>query len=394
MNEYDGELPPRNPVFSTELDRLLDLDRADLGVPEHPGLWERLRADRRPVARRGLLCPTCLDARPGRPEWMYLSLRQGRRIAGHHNPRRRAHHEPRRAEREAYQERYARAAARDGHAVEIEPRAADGRCRAAVLVTGADGRRFGFEPQLSYVSARFVRRRDRIARQDGITAVWHTVDPKAPLIDRVPWARTDDLPAQAIREGRDLLVRGGVRRLRLLKCDHTAPGPCPVRGGGRCHRWHPNWEVLVPRIDDFVRRVAGGVYVPVTLRTAADGTLRFWAPEQDRRRYVANGGALAEPVTRPSIPRQRGSSTGRREVECVRVREPRHHAPVPLLPPRDTGEPYVAAVTVDTPLSAHRVIPPVRAGHCAAGRIPCGVPGARLYPGGWFCDDHRPGAPR
>ncbi|MFJ8622041.1 hypothetical protein ACIRD3_04270 [Kitasatospora sp. NPDC093550] len=384
MNEYDGELPTRNPVFSTALDRILDLDRADLGVPELPGLWDRLRADRRPVAERGLRCPTCYDARPDQPEWMYLSLRRGRRIATHHSPHRRAHEDPRGEERRAYQERYARAAASDGHAVEIEPRAADGRCRAAVLVTGADGRRFGFEPQLSYRTAQSVRRRSRLARQDGITAVWHTVDPKAPLIDRAPWVRTDDLPARAIREDRDLLVRGGVRTLRLRRCDHTDARPCPVRGSGRCRRWHPSWEVLVPRIDDFVRRVVGGAYVPVALRADSGGALRFWAPEEDRRRYLDNGGVLVDPDAGPLIPRQRDASTGRRAVECVRVPEQRRGV--------DTGEPYHAALTLNAPPPAGRVIPPVRTGHCSAGRIPCGLPGARLYPAGWYCDTHRPGA--
>ncbi|WP_049657562.1 hypothetical protein [Kitasatospora sp. MY 5-36] len=383
MNEYDGELPTRNLVFNTDLDRLLDLDRDDLGVPEQPGLWHRLRADRRPVAQRGLLCPICRDARPDQPEWMYLSFRRGRRIASHHNPHRRAHTAAQDEQREAYQERYARAAESDGHAVEIGAGTADGR-RPAVLVTGADGRRFGFEPQLSYVSAQSVRRRNRLAREDGITAVWHTVDPNAPLIDQVHWVRTDNLPARAIREDRDLLLRGGVRTLRLLKCDRVSPRPCQVRGGGgRCGRWHPTWAVLVPRIDDFVRRVAGGVYVPITQRTRNGGPLRFWAPEADRRRFLANGGVLADRTDRPVIPRQRGADHPR---VPERRRAP-HRPPHRLLLPGDPYDP------VGEPLTSDRVIPPVRREICSAGRIPCGAPGARLYPGGWYCDAHRPGAP-
>jgi hypothetical protein len=36
------------------------------------------------------------------------------------------------------------------------------------------------------------------------------------------------------------------------------------------------------------------------------------------------------------------------------------------------------------------VIKPDVPGICIAGRTPCGEPG-RLFPGGWFCDQHAPG---
>ncbi|MFI9783128.1 hypothetical protein ACIHEI_06385 [Kitasatospora sp. NPDC051984] len=121
-----------------------------------------------------------------------------------------------------------------------------------------------------------------------------TVDPKAPLIDQVHWARTDNLPARAIREDRDLLVRGGVRTLNLKKCDHTNPLLCPVEKIGRCYQWHPSWDIQVPQIDDMVRRIAGGLYVPITLKTTPGGLLRFWAPEKDRKVFVSNGGALVD----------------------------------------------------------------------------------------------------
>ncbi|GAB7184012.1 hypothetical protein ATKI12_3843 [Kitasatospora sp. Ki12] len=95
-------------------------------------------------------------------------------------------------------------------------------------------------------------------------------------------------------------------------------------------------------------------------------------------------------IPRPSIPRQRGSSTGHRVAEPVPGGERRRRTPSPPLPPRTTGEAYAPPVTASVPPPAGRVIPPVRAGHCSAGRIPCDATGARLYPGGWFCDDHRP----
>ncbi|MGW6916378.1 hypothetical protein ACWGB8_21515 [Kitasatospora sp. NPDC054939] len=48
------------------------------------------------------------------------------------------------------------------------------------------------------------------------------------------------------------------------------------------------------------------------------------------------------------------------------------------------------------PVPARPERPPLRTVEpeiCSAGRIPCRKEGARLYPGGWFCDRHRPGAP-
>lgn len=43
-----------------------------------------------------------------------------------------------------------------------------------------------------------------------------------------------------------------------------------------------------------------------------------------------------------------------------------------------------------TPRPRPPVITPDVPGICHAGRTPCGAD-ARLYPGGWFCGQHRPG---
>jgi hypothetical protein len=53
-------------VYHVDLDLELNLTEPDLGHPESPGLWERLRADKRPVPQRRLQCMQCREARPGR----------------------------------------------------------------------------------------------------------------------------------------------------------------------------------------------------------------------------------------------------------------------------------------------------------------------------------------
>ncbi|MBP0454228.1 hypothetical protein J5Y04_32545 [Kitasatospora sp. RG8] len=453
MDNFDGEVPKRNPVFCSRVGAVLDLDRDDLGHPAHPGLWRQLLADRRPVEQRGLYCPDCLASRPERPEWMYVYERGGLRIAAHHNPARR-HHDIESDAHQAYRDRYARAAESDGHRVEVAPVGGDGRRRPEVLVTGAGGRRYGFRPQLSYLAAGTARARDAAARAAGITAVWHTVDAGAPLIDAVHWTRTDNLPAAAIRDNRDLLVRGGVRALALERCDRR-PGPCSRRGSGNCGHRHPRWDPMPRQFDDLVRDIASGAYVPLTVRTGR-GLHRFWACAADREAFLDNGGLLADlefdaeldaefdaeagpgagPGARPgaspgaetrvgsggdvqaghattglgTVPRQRHTSLRRRrEVQCVLDRVERGHRRLDALPPRDTGEPLrlppaparpatvppVPAQPATVPSAAparpqRPPIAPLRPHVCSAGTTPCGAP-ARPYAGGWFCEEHRPG---
>ncbi|WP_406193301.1 hypothetical protein OH807_02515 [Kitasatospora sp. NBC_01560] len=457
MDDFDGALPKRNPVFCARIGAVLDLDRDDLGHPGLPGLWQQLLADRRPVEQRGLYCPDCRAARPDRPEWMYVYERGGLRIAAHHNPDHHRHHRSGSDAHRAYEERYVRAAESDGHPVEVGVVGADGRRRADVLVTGAGGRRYGFRPQLSYLAAGTARERDAAARADGVTPVWHTVDARAPLIDAVHWTRADDLPAAAIRDSRDLLVRGGVRALTLERCDR-GPAPCPHRRSGNCARRHPRWEARGRQFDGLVRDIARGAYVPLTLRTGR-GLRRFWASAADREAFLANGGVLTgpghgpghdsgydagrdpgydsdhgpgrEPEAGPERDREHGRSAGhatvphpryggprrRREAQCVLDRVEYGHRRFGPGPLRDGGEPFGPSSAVAPPsvvLLAPATVPPatvppaaappgavparperpairpLRPAVCSAGATPCEAE-ARLYAGGWFCEDHRPG---
>lgn len=342
----EDELPKRNPVYCIEARGVLNLDADNLGYPHLPGLWKRLLADRRRVPERGLWCPTCIKARPSQPEWMYVYERSdGLKIAAHHSPNHRAH-DNESPEHQAYKERIFRAAELGGHHAEMEKRTADGKLRSDVEVTGAGGKKFGFEPQLSYGTVQSIQKRDRSRREHDITPVWHITDPKAPLIDHVQWARTDNLPVEAIRSDRDLLVRGGVRTLELETCDSGNPLPCPVKKVGRCGQLHPAWVYLGRQLDDMVRDIAAGELVTVVEKTG-NHVRRFWAPAEDRARYLDNGGLLLLDTpegARDLDPGRRRDAPARREAQCTKDRV-NEFVPSSIAP-RDSREALRPAVTI------------------------------------------------
>lgn len=332
--DYDSDenLPLRNPVYSVLVagipDRndlkaslrrgLLDLDRPDLGHPHIPNLWERLREDTRPVEQRGMFCPECYEKDPDNPEWMYLRLREGRRESVHHNREHKSHSES--PEHFAYKERYARAAGEDGHPVELEVLTEDGSVRSDVRVRGANGRIFGFEPQLSRIEAATVRRRQANRARNGITSIWHVVDVGAPLINQVHYTRADRLPAHVIKTHPDLMIRGGARDLRPYDCDASSPWPCPKKRVGRCGGQHPEWVSVERGFDSMVRDIASELWVPVTHKIGRH-IERFFAKAEHRIRFQELGGILLDDRTGSPIPVQRTADPRDRLAECTRTRE-------------------------------------------------------------------------
>jgi hypothetical protein len=352
----DEDLPLRNPVYSelvagvpdrsnlaSSLRRgLLDLDRPDLGHPEIPDLWERLRDDKRPMQQRGLYCPDCYEKDPEHPEWMYLRLRNGRRESAHFNRGHKSHAE--RPEHIAFKERIARAAEEGGFQADLEVSTRDRAARLDVRIIGERGKVYGVEPQLSREPWTQTARRDRARRKNKIMPVWHVVSPYAELIDHTQFARTDNLPPEAIRNSRDLLVRGGIKEPRWERCDSRNPLPCPVKGRGRCGGLHADWEVLAVQLDDFVRDVASGVFVPVAIK-GQNRIVRFWARAADRDRYLDAGGeALEETGTPRAVRVPMLAEELDREALCTRKRPSTYT--VTRRPPRDTGEAVRPAVTL------------------------------------------------
>nr|WP_216377844.1 hypothetical protein [Streptomyces asoensis] len=176
-----------NIVWHTKFQILLDLTMDDLDHPELPDLWETIyKTDRYygqrgvPVHQRDLQCGgICREA--GVEAWMHLRLRaNGHREAVHERREDEARHTvPMSDEHKAYQERILRAAEEGGFHSDSEVRTRVGRSwiQTDTLVEGADGRRIGWEVQLSSVGSdglRGVRARAAKAEKNGITPAWHT----------------------------------------------------------------------------------------------------------------------------------------------------------------------------------------------------------------------------
>ncbi|MFF0864203.1 hypothetical protein ACFYUV_20760 [Nonomuraea sp. NPDC003560] len=377
-------------VYHVGLGLELNLTEPDLGHPEITNLWERLYADKRtPVSLRQLQCMECREARPHCPEWMVLVEVQGRRHARHHNPSIPDHPSNESDQHKAFKERIAKAAEAGGFSVEIEDRAEHGRRRTDVLVRGAGDLLVGHEVQLSYAALPSVRKRAKLARADGITPLWTTVDANRDFINQVPWALTDDAPWKDIYAGRQLQIRGGVRSLQMERCDLTNPKPCPVRGYGKCGKLHGRWVPTYPyELDELVRSTASGDHVPVIV-PGKRMHFRWWVRAVDRERFADSaGGLLSEddltrarkPATAPVAPRPL-------DGECRYGQESEYRAaPAPA---RDDS----ADVPVLTEAAQWPTPPPlpiIRRGHCGAGPGPCGVSPARFYACGWRCEEHRP----
>lgn len=283
-----------NGVYYVGLGIELNCTRADLGHPELPGLWELLRADKRPPEKRGLQCIECMRLRPGCPEWMVLVERDGRRFARHHTPGIGDHPEAESDEHKAYKERVIKAAELGGFRAEPESRSVDGKRRTDVLVAGGV-QNIGWEIQLSYAGLDTVRKRAALARRDSITPLWATVEATRDFIDRVPWARLEDMPWRRVMDvNRGLLVHGGIQKLGRFVCDWSVPTPCPVKGRGRCFKTHSRWEVRRRvQLDDLVRASASGEFVPVVYpRDDRKGYNRWWVTAADRDRFLDAGGKL------------------------------------------------------------------------------------------------------
>lgn len=384
-----------NGVYHVGRDIELNLTEPDLGHPTLPGLWEELRADRRPVPERQLRCIQCRHARPECPEWMFLNERHGVRFATHFNPTIADHAATNESDQhKAFKDRIAGAAQLGGHAVDLEDRSESGKRRTDVLVKGADGLAIGWEVQLSYASLDSVRKRARIARGDGITPMWAAVDQTREFINKVPWALMPDMPWKQISDGRRLLVRGGVRALEMRKCDwQGSPDACPVLGRGRCGKRHAIWaSMLGIQLDDLVRGSASGEFVPIIV-PGKRITNRWWVRASERDQWADSVGGLpteGDLNSRKAEPKILAVDPRELDPEC-RYGQDSGFRSSPAVP-QDGGD-----VVFTMPPAAPPAPPRVyqrRPGHCGAGGHGpdgrCDATPARLYPGGWRCDEHRP----
>ena len=392
-------------VFHTGLRIVIDLTAPDLGHPDIPDLWEVLRSDTRPVAQRQLRCLQCMSDRPDCPEWMHLrELADGRRVAVHNNPSIGAHRSmPESPTHKALKERIATAAERAGFAADVEDVASHGRRRTDVLVHGENGLLLGCEAQIAYATAEAVRKRSKIAREDGITPLWTTNDNNAPLIDQAPWTRIDNLPRELIQTGGALLVRGGVKTLEMLRCDQRGT-PCPDRRKG-CTAWHGHWAPARGlQLDDAIVKAAGQELVPLEISRGRRGSFWMWVTPDDRDTYLDSIDTAPMAGRNPTRAASADVPDNRElDFEC-RYGQETEYRPARTVP-RDSGALIdVPTLTQPVPEKSANATPrmpdppprvPVETDVCGALKTPddptvrCQEQ-ALLYACGWRCDTHRP----
>ena len=274
-------------VYHTGYDIELNLSLDDLGHPDLPGLWEEIYRPKR--FDHGLLrCMGLGQDGVECPEAMYVKIRNGKRIACHVNSSVGPHTANEGPRHKVLKERIATAAQRAGFEAILEDSAAEGTRRTDVLVKGQGGRAIGWEVQLYHITANSVRKRSRRAYQHGITPMWTVEDRKSEAVDRAPWTRLDRVTDWRQIAGRHLNVRGGVRELRMERCDERRPTPCPERKRGRCGGWHACWDLaLGVYLDDLIARTAGGEYVPFFLPSnARRGGNHMWVTTKDKNDFL------------------------------------------------------------------------------------------------------------
>ncbi|MGW2174002.1 hypothetical protein ACWC1C_26110 [Streptomyces sp. NPDC001705] len=283
-----------NVVWHKKFRILLDLTRDDLDHPEFPGLWDLIYATDRvygsrgvPVGERDLQCGgVCRDMGVEAP--MHVRMSGGRREAVHERREDEERHSvPMSDEHKAYQERILRAAHEGGFGGDSEVRTRVGRSwiQTDTLVEGADGRRIGWEVQLSTIDERGlrgVRARAGKAAKNGITPAWHTDRAAYAQRNDTHWTRSDRLPAHLIARNGDLRIVSGFRALDFWHCDTSALYPCPD-GVRRCGKAHATAKPRDVFFDDMVRQTAAGTIVPIQFR-AGKTVHRYWVTSADRDR--------------------------------------------------------------------------------------------------------------
>ncbi|WP_238697613.1 hypothetical protein [Streptomyces sp. E2N166] len=355
-----------NVVWHKNFRILLDLTRDDLDHPEFPGLWDLIyTADRFygrrgvPVSERDLQCGgVCRDMGVEAP--MHLRMRGGRREAVHERREDEERHSvPMSDEHKAYQERILRAAHEGGFGGDSEVRTRVGRTwiQTDTLVEGADGRRIGWEVQLSTIDERGlrgVRARVGKAAKNGITPAWHTDRAAYAQRNDTHWTRSDRLPAHLIARNGDLRIVSGFRALDFWHCDTSALYPCP-HGIRRCGKAHATPTPRDVFFDDMVRQTAAGTIVPIQFR-AGSTVHRYWVTSADRDRLDD----LDSDDTRLPPERDTAPATGasRNRPTCRPATDPLTvHAPHDL--------PYVPALPTQSAAPAIESAPPATAQHAS-----------------------------
>lgn len=273
-------------VWHRGLGITLDLTEADLGHPEHPRLLDDIYGNYQPDLLycleahedEGFICPGFMTIRKvnGRPHAMHVA--KGER------PETKAESDL----HKALGEYTAEIATGEGFRVSRPEDSAGGGRRTDVTVESADSHRLGYEIQLAAIAGGSVDERTRAALRAGVTPLWLVNNENAIPIDRAPWARLNVQSWRDVTDRAALPVRGGVKQLRMSRCDWSNPVPCPRQGAGRCGGRHGLWEpVRGLYYDDVIRRTATGELVSLYMpHPAGRRGWHMWVSPRDKEDFL------------------------------------------------------------------------------------------------------------
>ncbi|MET7921685.1 hypothetical protein ABZU45_38965 [Streptomyces avermitilis] len=294
-----------NGVWHSGLQRILELDKEDLGLGTWPNVVGLIENLLRPVAERDRELLVCVESSQGRQckaelsgvksPHMYVRRHRGPdgvlRLRAVHLP---TVHEmtPEESDRhKAMKEFLARTAQTAGLEVYVEKATKIRTSRPDVTIIGAGGVSLGCEAQYYNASAGTVLRRSKAHTDAGLAANWITHDDRFHLIDRSNWMLTRPVTWREISNAADLVLVGGFRALVEWRCTASAERPCPnSRLKTGCGKVHLQWDTP-RRLDDegtgwtSSEGNTRGITVGQTLIAAATGSVAplFVSTRKDRR---------------------------------------------------------------------------------------------------------------
>ena len=294
-----------NGVWHSGLQRILELDKEDLGLGTWPNVAGLIESLLRPVAERDRELLVCVESSRGRQcktelsgvksPHMYVRRQRGPdgvlRLRAVHLP---TVHEmtPEESDRhKAMKDFLARTAQAAGLEVYVEKATKIRTSRPDVTIIGAGGVSLGCEAQYYNASAGTVFRRSKAHADAGLAANWITHDDRFHLIDRSNWMLTRPVTWREISNAADLVLVGGFRALVEWWCTASAERPCPnSRLKTGCGKVHLQWDTP-RRLDDEGTGWTGsegntrGITVGQTLIAAATGSVAplFVSSRKDRR---------------------------------------------------------------------------------------------------------------
>ncbi|MGW7385270.1 hypothetical protein [Streptomyces sp. NPDC054794] len=425
------------------------MDKEDLGLGRDAKVnVEGLKAEiLRPVMERDRHLLMCVESRLGRvckaemsgvrSSFMYVRKHRGPdgllRYRAAHLPTAYEMTAEERDVHKATKDFLARTAQAAGLEVLVEKASKFRASRPDVTIVGAGGVSLGCEAQFYNASPGTVLRRSRAHAEAALTANWVTHDDRFHLIDRANWMLINKVTWRQIADAADLPLVGGYRVLVEWLCTATSERRCPEGGLKEktgCGKVHLQWDTPQRSSDEgtgWTSFMGDGKRVTVgqTLVGAATGGVaplfvpsrkdrrcgsHLWVPTKDREKWADYRGVEPPTFEEAAEPDDEVHFSGRDADTTCQFGETTWKPSAPLkkrgidsveltitvdgpgrplvglsIPPQRTDEP---------PRPARRAAPSFplpTPGVCEIGRPRCGQV-ARLYPGGWRCEQHRPGA--